>query len=1281
MSERIEGLSIGLDLETMKVNSGLDDLKSKLKTVNSEMKANMSAFDRSDRSVGKYETRLKGLNKKLEVQRAVTDKAYKSYQKMVDEYGEGSTEAEKAAREYNNQAASLNNLERYVERTKDELAKLKEEQRIANSNWTKMGDKLHDTGSKVKNFGSGMSDIGSTLNRNVTLPLGIVGGAAIKTGVDFESGMSKVKAVSGASAEEMKNLETKARDMGKTSVFSAKETSDAFYYMSLAGWDAADMMDGISGVMDLAAASGEDLASVSDIVTDGLTAFGESAKESSRMADILAAASSNANTDVQGLGNAFKYVAPVAGALGYTMEDTSKAIGLMANAGIKGEKAGTALRTMMTNLSKPTKAMQKAMDKYGISLTDSSGEMKSFDKVMKDLRKNLGKLDKKQQASAAATIFGKEAMSGALAVINASESDYKDLTKAIEGSEGAASEMADTMQDNVAGSVKELKSMLEDLFIEMYKNLKPTIETTINLLKDLTNWFAELSPKTQENIVKFGLLSAAAGPVLSIFGKLTMGTGMLMQGMGGLSKSIGVASGKGAVGALSLLSKGGVVGLAIAGVAGLGLTIHGLIQKSKKAKEVNLEVAQSLNDQATELENSANTFDKLTGKAKISNEQLAELNDLNIRISESSNPGEINELQKQYDQLAKNSGLSKEELKKLFKANKDIIEQTPDVEKNVSDQGNAFAKNSDAVNEYVESLYEMTRTELEAQRSAALSEKANIQQEINDKQKELNGLLDEMDIKNKASELSLTENKARQNEINKLLNDSNTSSARKNSLQQELTALMDIENGDHAKAVAALQKKVDKKRESKKESEEELAKIDALNEEMQNIILKQVGINEEGKKGLSQLDKSISKNTEEIEALELKRQKNGELTAEEQKRYNKLVKSNNKQLEAKNYLFEEIGIYKNLNSLMNGRFASLSKEKQLNIENLALKTDIKVEEGNIVKQLQDKNAEHLKERENLIKNGKQQGLNKQEIKDQVAELDNKILKNDDVLKKILKEADLWDQVKDEVHLGADAIKKQGSQIDNNNNKTDKGIEKEKARTKEAAKDVDKNVNAKDNGSIKFINDLASDMVTKYVKADDKGSINDLDKKAKSPIQKTIEFVASGFKWWAKGTPPSGHPGGHAVVGDGGGRELIQTPNGSTFLSPPTDTLLPNLPKGSHVIPHRETEKLLKSAPKYAQGTKDWQSFVSPERLRGNEFMKLLALNGKGNETVVNVVGENGGNDRIDELIGLMKEFLQTAGEAKEINQTNHYHSPTPLSPAETARKNKQMLRTAAMELR
>ena len=281
MAEKIKGFAIELDLDYLSVDRGLKGLKDNLRTVNSEMRRNMSAFDYSERSMKKYETSLSGMNKKLEVQKRVVEAAKVEYEKMVEEHGRGSMQAEKAAREYNNQAASLANLERYIQRTTKEMEEFERQQRIASSNWTKVGETLHNTGDKLISIGSQTKEVGDKLTRNVSAPLGIVGGLAIKTGSDFEAGMSRVGAVSGASAEDMAKLEEKAREMGATTVFSAKEASDAMYYMSLAGWDAQQSMDGIAGVMDLAAASGEDLAMVADIVTDGLTAFGLKAEDSS----------------------------------------------------------------------------------------------------------------------------------------------------------------------------------------------------------------------------------------------------------------------------------------------------------------------------------------------------------------------------------------------------------------------------------------------------------------------------------------------------------------------------------------------------------------------------------------------------------------------------------------------------------------------------------------------------------------------------------------------------------------------------------------------------------------------------------------------------------------------------------------------------------------------------------------------------------------------------------------------------------------------------------------
>lgn len=370
----------------------------------------------------------------------------------------------------------------------------------------------------VKTVGTKLKNVGAGMTAAITLPVAAIGAAAIKTGMDFEAAMSKVAAISGATGDDFAALEAKAREMGATTQFSASEAAEALTYMAMAGWKTEDMLSGIEGVMALAAASGEDLATVSDIVTDALTAFGMSAAESGRFADVLAAASANANTNVSMLGESFKYVAPVAGALGYSVEDTSKALSLMANAGIKGTQAGTALRTMLTNLSSPTAKTKKAMDELGISLTNSDGTMKSLDEVMQDLRTSFTNLDESQQAAYASTIFGREAMSGALAIINASEEDYNKLTEAINSSDGAAQSMADTMTDNLAGRLKEMQSALEEAALTIYDNLKPALETIVEAVKGLADWFNNLSPSTQNLIIGLAGLAAAIGPLLTAVG-------------------------------------------------------------------------------------------------------------------------------------------------------------------------------------------------------------------------------------------------------------------------------------------------------------------------------------------------------------------------------------------------------------------------------------------------------------------------------------------------------------------------------------------------------------------------------------------------------------------------------------------------------------------------------------------------------------------------------------------------------------------------------------------
>ena len=356
----------------------------------------------------------------------------------------------------------------------------------------------------IKNLGSiakgGLSVLGGAI-AGVTAAMGAGVSAAVNVGMSFESQMSKVQAISGATGGELEALTEKAKDMGATTKFSATESGQAFEYMAMAGWKTEDMLGGIEGIMNLAAASGEDLAATSDIVTDALTAFGLSASDSGHFADILAAASSNANTNVGLMGETFKYVAPVAGALGFSAEDTATAIGLMANAGIKGSQAGTALRSIMSRLAKPTDDVAVAMSELGLSILNSDGSMKSLNEITGDLRSSFAGLSEAEKASMAATLGGQEAMSGLLAIVNASDEDFNKLQSAIYGATdeltgySAAAEMAETMQNNLAGQLTSMRSAAEGLGIELYESVKQPLtdiaKTGVEAVRELTVAFQE----------------------------------------------------------------------------------------------------------------------------------------------------------------------------------------------------------------------------------------------------------------------------------------------------------------------------------------------------------------------------------------------------------------------------------------------------------------------------------------------------------------------------------------------------------------------------------------------------------------------------------------------------------------------------------------------------------------------------------------------------------------------------------------------------------------------
>lgn len=328
----------------------------------------------------------------------------------------------------------------------------------------------------------------------VTISAGAGITSTVKTYADFESAMSQVKAISGATGEEFAQLTEKAKQMGAVTKFTASESAEAFTYMAQAGWSARDMMDGIEGLMSLAAASGESLGTTSDIVTDALTAFGLSAKDSGKFADVMAQASNATNTDVAKMGETFKYVAPVAGALGYSIEDTAVAIGLMANNGIKASQAGTSLRSLLTNLTRPVGEAEDAINDLSLSITNTDGSVKPLAQTMQELRDKFSGLTEAQKTQYAAMLAGQEGMSGLLAIVNASDADFRKLTDEINNSSGAAKQMSDIMMDNLAGKFELFTGALDSMKMSLGEKIKP-------YLADALDWLTEKVPDVENALL------------------------------------------------------------------------------------------------------------------------------------------------------------------------------------------------------------------------------------------------------------------------------------------------------------------------------------------------------------------------------------------------------------------------------------------------------------------------------------------------------------------------------------------------------------------------------------------------------------------------------------------------------------------------------------------------------------------------------------------------------------------------------------------------------------
>lgn len=514
---------------------------------------------------------------------------------------------------------------------------------VGKQNVLAVGDAFEAWGSKVKSAGDSMKATGRSLTMYVTAPIVGVGTAAMKTSMEFESAMDKVQSVTlDATAEDMEKLSQAVLDMSGKSKYSAAEASEALYYMGLAGWNVNEMLDALPQVLAVATAGEMDLGRASDIVTDYFTAFGEGAGTVEHMVDVMARTMVSSNTDIDQLGDAFKYVAPVAGALGYSIEDVSLALGLMANNGIKASQAGTSLRQFMQRLVKPTAEVQRAMDELGITVADDSGNIKSFKQIMDELRGALGQtaipaeelqrqfsvLDEElengtiteeeyaeaqesimknaygvsgaEKAKNAAILAGVRGMSGLLAITNATAEDYQDLTDAINGTT-TAQDIAGVMIDNTQGRMEILKHSAENLGISFGQVMAPYIEKGISFLGKLVQKFSELDDGTKDTIVRIAGIAAAVGPLLIVGGQLISSIGSIASGIGSIIKLIATHPILAAV-------------TALAAVIGIAILKH---KEHEKAIEAERQRMYGLSEETQ------NLVDSINASKKAYDEQLA----------------------------------------------------------------------------------------------------------------------------------------------------------------------------------------------------------------------------------------------------------------------------------------------------------------------------------------------------------------------------------------------------------------------------------------------------------------------------------------------------------------------------------------------------------------------------------------------------------------------------------------------------------------------------------
>lgn len=508
-----------------------------------------------------------------------------------------------------------------------------------------LGDELDDTedssdrvGQSFSGWGEKIGAVATLINDEILQPLTDklvdIGKDSFGAFASFEQGMAEVKAISGATTEEMDALNKKALEVASTSAFTSAEIADGFKYMAMAGWKPQQMLDGIEAIEALASATGSDLGSTSDIITDALTAFGLTAEDAAHFADVLAVASSNANTNVAMMGETFKYVSSVAGAYGYSIEDVAESIGIIANSGIKASQAGTALRSIMTRIATDAGASKNKMGAgeiiemlTGKPIFDAQGNMRDWGDIIDDTREAWAGLTEEQQSSYAKQIAANTGIAAWQALMNASTEDTDKLSDAIENADGTTQKMKETMLDTSQGSLTMLSASIDTLKVTIGEELAPKIQTVIDKIQELVNWVGTLdgdqitlAANIGIGVAAFGLVAGAISKVIAFIASLRLALGT--ASIAGATGAGAAAAATGAAGTGGLIGTLGAVAVVLSGVAYIATQVIAqisMITKNMDSIKMNWE-----NEGAIGWEQDWYNRQKIVAKKGWTSEQLGE---------------------------------------------------------------------------------------------------------------------------------------------------------------------------------------------------------------------------------------------------------------------------------------------------------------------------------------------------------------------------------------------------------------------------------------------------------------------------------------------------------------------------------------------------------------------------------------------------------------------------------------------------------------------------------